>query len=283
MRRLFLPGLLLLATSPGLTLAGYARPSQLAPPSSRLAVRPAVPRVVVRPNQSWKTGLGTLSTYSAARRPVAQTVSTQGVRTASTGSSALETMLARRALNPARFDFYNPVLGPLLSDVARARAASGTVTAAALNGLLPDTPYINYLRWRRSLNPARFDYYHPTLGPILREDERVRNLPPPLDPEPGGVIPPGGTPDPGGNPNQPPPSGGGTTNPPGGGGTTNPPGGGGTTPPGTWTPPPGGGGGVTPPPVPEPSSWVMLALGSGLAAGLHFRRSLTKRNVTLAN
>src|SRR5579864_3876215 len=26
-----------------------------------------------------------------------------------------------------------------------------------VNGLLPDTPFIAYLHWRRSLNPARFD------------------------------------------------------------------------------------------------------------------------------
>ncbi|HEV3122529.1 MAG TPA: hypothetical protein VGY53_11530, partial [Isosphaeraceae bacterium] len=39
-----------------------------------------------------------------------------------------------------------------------------------VNGLLPDTPLVEYLRWRRSLNPARFDFYHPNVGPMLAQD-----------------------------------------------------------------------------------------------------------------
>jgi hypothetical protein len=33
--------------------------------------------------------------------------------------------------------------------------------------LLPDTPYFNFLRARRSIDPARFDSYHPRIGAIL--------------------------------------------------------------------------------------------------------------------
>jgi uncharacterized repeat protein (TIGR01451 family) len=33
--------------------------------------------------------------------------------------------------------------------------------------LLPDTPYFNYLRMRRSIDPARFDSYHPCIGAFL--------------------------------------------------------------------------------------------------------------------
>jgi hypothetical protein len=35
------------------------------------------------------------------------------------------------------------------------------------NGLLVETPFVEYLSWRRSLAPARFDYYHPIIGPEL--------------------------------------------------------------------------------------------------------------------
>ncbi len=31
----------------------------------------------------------------------------------------------------------------------------------------PDSPFVAYLRWRRSLNPARFDRNHPNLGAVL--------------------------------------------------------------------------------------------------------------------
>jgi MYXO-CTERM domain-containing protein len=64
------------------------------------------------------------------------------------------------------------------------------------NGLLPDTPLVEYLRWRRSLDPARFDHYHPNVGPMLAEDALTRmsllNPPPNL----GQVVNPPGTPPP---------------------------------------------------------------------------------------
>lgn len=62
--------------------------------------------------------------------------------------------------------------------------AAATVAPAAF----VDSPYFQYLLWRRSLNPARFDYYHPRLGPLL---ESITQLPqevfPPLIPP---VTPP---------------------------------------------------------------------------------------------
>ncbi len=33
--------------------------------------------------------------------------------------------------------------------------------------LLPDTPFYNYLRKRRSIDPARFDFYHPRIGALF--------------------------------------------------------------------------------------------------------------------
>ncbi|WP_422926896.1 PEP-CTERM sorting domain-containing protein [Singulisphaera sp. PoT] len=52
------------------------------------------------------------------------------------------------------------------------------------------SPWVQYLTWRRDLNPTRFDFYHPFLGP------QIENLPPPnpqpqtIDPPPPTVVPP---------------------------------------------------------------------------------------------
>ncbi|RUL86113.1 hypothetical protein [Tautonia sociabilis] len=79
--------------------------------------------------------------------------------------------------------------------------------AADESGRIPDSVTADYLRWRRSLNPARFDRFHPLIGPILERDRIVRNQTPiPLPPvqvpgEP--ILPPidvGGGPQPVPNP-----------------------------------------------------------------------------------
>lgn len=48
-------------------------------------------------------------------------------------------------------------------------------TLQAHDGLLPETPFIEYLRWRRSLNPSRFDFYHPYMGRMLETDRIIRS------------------------------------------------------------------------------------------------------------
>jgi hypothetical protein len=47
------------------------------------------------------------------------------------------------------------------------------------NGLLPTTPYDNYLRWRRSLDPPRFDHFHPRIGHLLGLDGVIKTTPAP--------------------------------------------------------------------------------------------------------
>jgi hypothetical protein len=44
----------------------------------------------------------------------------------------------------------------------------------AVNGLLPDVPLVAYLHWRRSLDPTRFDFFHPRIGPLLERDLLLR-------------------------------------------------------------------------------------------------------------
>jgi hypothetical protein len=110
---------------------------------------------------------------------------------------------ARRDLAPARFDHFHPALGPRLALDDRLRLAQSQ-DCRPMNGLLPDTARTNYLHHRRSLDPARFDTYHPSLGAILAEDDILKSgrrcprpevIPPPVavTPAPGSqsIVPPG--------------------------------------------------------------------------------------------
>ncbi len=36
-----------------------------------------------------------------------------------------------------------------------------------------ETTLVQYLHWRRDLNPSRFDHYHPYLGPLLANDTKI--------------------------------------------------------------------------------------------------------------
>ncbi|GAC1347143.1 MAG: hypothetical protein NVSMB14_09950 [Isosphaeraceae bacterium] len=173
--------------------------------------------------------------------------------------------------NPVGFDSMFPRFGPALGTDIALRVAMD-YPRYPVNGLLPNTPFINYLRWRRSLNPARFDHYHPQWASALQNDSNLRASLPPAPPSstlqgpPAGPAPQIITPSPilAGLP----PSGGSN----GGNGNGNPP------PPGGGFPPPsgsGGSGGPPPPakivPVPEPTSLTLRALGA-VSSLVAFRR-----------
>jgi hypothetical protein len=80
-------------------------------------------------------------------------------------------------LNPDGSFTYTPAAnfhGPdSFSFRAIAGTAAGNVSVVQLTvtpaprRLLPDTPYFNNLRKRWSINPARFDTYHPQIGAII--------------------------------------------------------------------------------------------------------------------
>lgn len=59
----------------------------------------------------------------------------------------------------------------------------------AVGGLLPQSPLVSYLEWRRSLDPARFDRYHPRIGALIGQDLAVRTASLPAPPIPV-VLPP---------------------------------------------------------------------------------------------
>jgi hypothetical protein len=86
----------------------------------------------------------------------------------------IESLLAKRALNPRRFDRNHPGLGPIL---VRAQKIRDGLICGYGTGLIYLTPYHRYLLAKRALNPDRFDHYHPILGAILAEHIRVRDTP----------------------------------------------------------------------------------------------------------
>jgi hypothetical protein len=69
---------------------------------------------------------------------------------------------------------FQAVAGPVMGNVAEVHL---TVVAPPLQ-LLPDTPYFNYIRYRRSIDPARFDTWHPRIGAIIgMENDGIPTVP----------------------------------------------------------------------------------------------------------
>jgi hypothetical protein len=54
----------------------------------------------------------------------------------------------------------------LRSRIPAPRFAAGVRITMADSSLM-ESPFLRYLLWRRGLDPARFDHYHPRIGPIL--------------------------------------------------------------------------------------------------------------------
>lgn len=211
----------------------------VAPGSASRGGKVAQHRPLTRARSGWKQQVGALTPYQTRTTSL---VATKTGRLVSYPPNrvTIDSLLARRALNPKRFDFYHPQLGRFLARAQNYREI-GPICGNEPLGIISDTPYHRYLLWRRSLNPDRFDFYHPLLGVILQEHKRIIDK--------GRVCPP--------RPPVPP-------KPPG--------------PPKPPKPPGPGGGTVSPQQVvPEPSSVVLLALGMGAALifGVQRRGRLT--------
>ena len=149
-------------------------------------------------------------------------------------------------------------------------------------------PYVDYLIWRRSLDPSRFDDWHPVIGPMLQQlitstpssslapstpqaQQNVGTQPQPLPGSgtvPGSSLVPGSNPVPGPNPGPeliPTPTPGSVPQTgPGPGSSPGP------TPRPEFQPPP--------PPVPEPSTAVIVLTMFGAAAWCHSQSSRRARD-----
>ncbi len=155
----------------------------------------------------------------------------------------LNTLEARWAANPARFDANHPTIGPMigaqvaLQQMILSGKFNATVLAQAEHLLLPNTPYYQYFEARRSIDPTRFDTYHPNLSAIIAENQVLHDLVPSAQ----NLVP---------------------------------------KPPGVPTPAGGGGGSDSPAPatVPEPSPLVLgIAWGWHVASGLRWMRGRLAR------
>ncbi len=78
-------------------------------------------------------------------------------------------------LNATRYNQNHPLLGPLFTEEQFLKQGNMANTLT-FNSLLPNNPFYNFYRWKRSLDPTSFDLNHPQVGPLLAEDQRVRNL-----------------------------------------------------------------------------------------------------------
>ena len=64
---------------------------------------------------------------------------------------------------------YQAAAGTTVGNVAvvQLTITSTSTTPPSPVRLLPDTRYYNYVRKRRSINPTRFDFYHPQIGALI--------------------------------------------------------------------------------------------------------------------
>ena len=91
--------------------------------------------------------------------------------------------------------------GPSLWATTRAPAFPSGLVLATSNGLPVETPFVDYLLWRRALDPTRFDHYHPNVGPELAQltsstaatssnlSAESLTAPPTTNPQPQTVVP----------------------------------------------------------------------------------------------
>jgi hypothetical protein len=96
----------------------------------------------------------------------------------------------------ARTSFANVLAHPTLWSHLSPRVPRGLALSHNSDGTLAPSAFLDYLLYRRALNPARFDHYHPTIGPQL--STQLPALPtvtvPPITPPAPQIVPPPLTP-----------------------------------------------------------------------------------------
>jgi hypothetical protein len=115
-----------------------------------------------------------------------------------------EYLIYRHGINPTTFETHHPQIASLLA-VNEAVTNQDNLMCPPAAGLVPNTPYWNYLRYRHDSSPVTFDHYHPQLAALLDQDEALRQqegtmmncptapqqiIPPTVVPPPSGVTTP---------------------------------------------------------------------------------------------
>ncbi len=90
------------------------------------------------------------------------------------GDPFWEYMIYRHDISPVIFDVHHRPFAALL-DHNQAVTAANNLMCPPPAGLVPNTPYWDYLRYRHDIAPARFDAFHPGLARLLDQDEAVRH------------------------------------------------------------------------------------------------------------
>ncbi|MFO0908608.1 MAG: hypothetical protein U0794_09635 [Isosphaeraceae bacterium] len=93
--------------------------------------------------------------------------------------------------------------GPSLWSRVAAPPFRSYLVLPRVNGQLIETPFVDYLLWRRSFNPTRFDFYHPNVArqfaaaiaptvnptPSINATSTPSTTPPSFNPQPQTVVP----------------------------------------------------------------------------------------------
>jgi len=132
-------------------------------------------------------------------------------------AAAMKTLHARsqqaQAVALARYTRAEQRLDDYYAQALAAQRLNVFVPAVLRNiqsegGLLHESSFVAYMRWRWSLAPSRFAFYHPGIVRAIITDHQIRQTlvtsppvatpDPSINPAPGGVIPPPGvaTPEP---------------------------------------------------------------------------------------
>ncbi|MFO0952894.1 MAG: hypothetical protein U0835_17440 [Isosphaeraceae bacterium] len=76
--------------------------------------------------------------------------------------------------------------GPFFWSVETPPSFPSGLVLETLNGRIVETPFVDYLIWRRNQDPARFDLNHPNVGPPLGQILIPPRTPtnPPINPQP---------------------------------------------------------------------------------------------------
>jgi hypothetical protein len=122
-------------------------------------------------------------------RALAAALAALAVMAVPAGAAPMKARL--HAARAAAVDYWESYYRRALTNQSRQVVVPSFLRSLSLqpNGMLPDSAFVDYLRWRRGLAPQRFDANHPRISRLLIQDQLARQTvkPPPVVPV---VVPP---------------------------------------------------------------------------------------------